>query len=91
METQTPPTPAKRQPLKGLYWLAAAAMVVAATLTIIQDADYLKASGQFALVVALVLLATARPAETRAKKVAIWALLAISIALLLVRVLGRSP
>ncbi|MEX2151738.1 MAG: hypothetical protein WD825_00265 [Gemmatimonadaceae bacterium] len=91
METQTPPTPAKRPGYKGLYWIAAGAMTVAGALAIIQDSDYLKAGGQFALVVALVLLATARPEETRAKKVAIWALLAIAIALLLVRVLGRSP
>lgn len=89
MEPQTTPTPAKRAPIKGLYWLAAAAMAVAGALTIVQDSDYMKAAGQFALVVALVLLATARPEETRAKKIAIYALVAISIGLWLARWLGR--
>lgn len=89
METQTPPTSEKRPVPRALYWVPAIIMAIIGVLAIVNDRDYMEAGGNFALVVALVLLATARPEETRTKKLAIYALIAISIGLLLARILSR--
>jgi hypothetical protein len=86
--TQAPPpadAAGRSNKLKLLYWVAAAAMVIATVIEFRERPDYLRASSRVALLGALVLLATARPAESRAKKVVIYALLAIAIGLLVAR------
>lgn len=70
--------------MRIMYVLAAAAMAVAGVLALVAG-DLLKAVGNFSLVAALILLATARPEETRAKKVVIYALVAVAIGLLIAR------
>ena len=90
MEQQNAPTTGARRNLKPLYWIAAVAMAIAAILELREEPDYLKASSRVALIVALVMLATAKPVESRAKKVAIYVVLAIAIGLLLARVFGGS-
>ena len=69
-----------------LYWLAAAAMAVAVVLEVLEPpVDYMKVGSRVALLVALVLLATARPAETKAKKVVIYVLVLVAVILLVWR------
>jgi hypothetical protein len=86
LETQTPQPVEQSRTLKIMYWLAAAAMAIAAVLEILNPApDYMKVGSRVSLVVALLLLATARPAESRAKKVLIYALVAVALGLLLAR------
>jgi hypothetical protein len=90
MEQQNTPTTGTVRNLKPLYWIAAVAMAIAAILELREEPDYLKASSRVALIVALVMLATAKPVESRAKKVAIYVVLAIAIGLLLARLIGGS-
>ena len=90
MEPQNTPTTGTGRNLKPLYWIAAVAMAIAAILELRAEPDYLKASSRVALIVALVMLATAKPVESRAKKVAIYVVLAIAIGLLLARLVGGS-
>ena len=82
MEQQNAPATGSTRNLKPLYWIAAIAMAIAAVLEFQKEPDYLKASSRLALIVALVMLATAKPAESRAKKIAIYLVLAIAIGLL---------
>lgn len=90
MEQQNTPATGTARNLKPLYWIAAVAMAIAAILELREEPDYLKASSRVALIVALVMLATAKPVESRAKKVAIYVVLAIAIGLLLARLVGGS-
>jgi lysylphosphatidylglycerol synthetase-like protein (DUF2156 family) len=90
MEQQNTPATGTARNLKPLYWIAAVAMAIAAILELREEPDYLKASSRVALIVALVMLATAKPVESRAKKVAIYIVLAIAIGLLLARLVGGS-
>ena len=85
MEQQNAPATGATRNLRPLYWIAAIAMAIAAVLELQKEPDYLKASSRLALIVALVMLATARPAESRAKKIAIYFVLAIAIGLLVAR------
>lgn len=80
------PTPPPRSQMKVLYWIAAAALTVAIALEFVNPPlDYLKLGSRVALLGALILLATARPAETKGKKVLIYALVIVAAVLLLVR------
>jgi lysylphosphatidylglycerol synthetase-like protein (DUF2156 family) len=88
MEQQNAPATGTRRNLKPLYWIAAIAMAIAAVLELRNEPDYLKASSRLALIVALVMLATAKPAESRAKKIAIYVVLAIAVGLLLTRMVA---
>lgn len=90
MEQQNTPATGTARNLKPLYWIAAVAMAIAAVLELREEPDYLKASSRVALIVVLVMLATAKPVESRAKKVAIYVVLAIAIGLLLARLIGGS-
>lgn len=89
MATQPPtpdPTFPQRRQMKVLYWIAAAALTVAIALEVVNPpVDYMKLGSRLALLGALILLATARPAETRGKKVLIYALVIVAAALLVVR------
>ena len=97
MSTQQPPQPPQPQPkgeaarkLRPLYWIAAVAMAIAVVLEALESPpDWMAIAGRGALVAALVLLATAKPEETRAKKVVIYALAAVSLGLLLARFMNR--
>ena len=90
METQTPPTSTGRDAkLKVLYWIAAAAMTIAVVLDAMKEpTNWLSIGARGSLIAALVLLATARDAETRGKKLLIYALIAISLGLLLAKIAG---
>ena len=89
--TQPSPTPdpSRRQQrtIKLLYWIAAAAMAITIALGFANPpVNYLELGTRLALLVALVLLATAQPTESRAKKVVIYALVLIAAVLLVVRI-----
>lgn len=89
--TQPTPTPDPRlrqqKTVKLLYWIAAAAMAVTIVLGFVnRPVDYLELATRVALLVALVLLATARPAETRAKKVVVYALVVAAAVMLIARI-----
>lgn len=72
--------------MKVLYWLAAAALAIAIALEFVNaPVDYVKLVSRLALLGALILLATARPAETRGKKILIYALVILAAALLVYR------
>jgi hypothetical protein len=90
MET---PTPARRDAkLKILYWIAAAAMTIAVVLDAMkQPINWLSIGARVTLIVALVLLATAKDVETHGKKLLIYGLIAVSIALLLARIVLGAP
>lgn len=90
METQNPQSPERGDSkFKALYWLAAAALTVAVVLDVMEPhVDWLSIAGRVTLVAVLVLLVTAKPAETRAKKVIIYALIAISVGLFIARLAG---
>jgi len=89
METPPPTSsPPDRTKLRILFWIAAAAQAVAVVLEL-RDGDYLNAAGGTALVAALLLLATARDGS-RARKIAIYTLLAVAIGLLVARVYRGS-
>ena len=90
METETP---VKRDAkLKALYWIAAAAMTIAVVLDAMkQPANWLSIGARAALIVALVLLATAKPVETHGKKLLIYGLIALSLGLLVARIAGVGP
>ena len=90
METQTPPTPSQfDSKLKIVYWLVAAAMLIGVVVDAMQrPVNWLSLASGGTLVAALVLLATAKPAETRGKKLAIYGLIAVSLGLLLARIAG---
>jgi hypothetical protein len=78
----TPP----RSQMKVLYWIAAAALTVAIALEFVNPPlDYMKLGSRVALLGALILLATARPAETKGKKVLIYALVIVAAVLLVAR------
>ena len=90
MEPQTEQPPGREAKLKGVWWIAAGAMTVATVLVAVRTpGDWMAIVGRGSLVAAMVLLATARPAETRAKKVLIYALCAVSLALLIARIVTR--
>jgi uncharacterized membrane protein len=80
------PTPPQRRQMKVLYWIAAAALTVAIALEFVDPPlDYMKLGSRVALLAALILLATARPAETRGKKTLIYALVIVAAVLLVAR------
>lgn len=93
METQTP-TPrtmrrlSSRAQVKTLYWIAAFTQGVAALLDL-SDRDQLKTAGQLSLALALVLLATSSADQGWFKTFIVYVVLAVSIGLLLARVLAR--
>jgi len=79
-------TPPQRSQMKVLYWIAAAALTVAIALEFVNPPlDYMKLGSRVALLGALILLATARPAETKGKKVLIYALVIVAAVLLVAR------
>jgi hypothetical protein len=89
MATQ-PPTPdprlSQRRQIRILYWIAAAALTLAIALEFVNPpVDYMKLVSRLALLAALILLATARQAETKAKKVLIYALVIVAAALFVIR------
>lgn len=88
--SETPdPSPGlpQQKTVKLLYWIAAAAMAITIVLGFVNaPVDYMQLGSRVSLLVALVLLATARPAESRAKKVLIYALVVIAAVLLVVRI-----
>jgi hypothetical protein len=91
METQTPQSSPKRDTkVRALYWIAAIAMTIAIVLDAMERIDWMSLVGRGALVAALVILATAKPEETKTKKVAIYALAAIALGLLLARLMNRA-
>ena len=76
--------------LKAMWWLVAAALVIATVLAALaRPIDWMAIVGRSALIVAAVLLATAKPEETRSKKVLIYTLCAVSLGLLLARFINR--
>lgn len=89
MATQPPtsvPTPQRGQQIKILYWIIAAALTVAIALEFVNPPlDYMQLGSRLALLGALILLATARPAETRGKKVLIYGLVTVAAALFVLR------
>ena len=85
METQSP---ADNSKLKPLYWLAAGAMTIAVVLDVIRPPiNWLSVGGRVPLILALVVLATAKPAETRGKKFLIYGLIILSIGLLVAKLM----
>jgi hypothetical protein len=90
MHTETPPTvrQVRDRRAKALYWLAAAAQTIAAALDV-KDGDQLKTASQFSIALALVLLATAGPEQSRFRSFIIYVVLAATIGLLVARVLAR--
>ena len=81
MEPQTAPTARTGRNLKPLYWLAAAAMAIAMVLEWRTDHDLLQAASRGALLIALIMLGTAKSAETRGWKVVIYLLIAVALGL----------
>jgi hypothetical protein len=92
MSTQQPPQ-AKGEAIRKLrpvYWVAAAAMAISVVFEAMESPpDWMAIAGRGALIAALVLLATAKAEETRAKKVLIYALSAVALGLLLARIMNR--
>ena len=74
--------------LKLVYWIAAAAMTISIVLDVMKTPNWLSVGGRVSLVIAMVILATAKPVETRAKKIVVYALCAISLGLLLAKIAG---
>ena len=72
--------------VKPLYWIAAAALTIALVLEVMKTPNWLSIASRVALLAALVTLATAKPVETHAKKMAIYAMLAISLVLLIAKI-----
>ena len=90
METQTPER-ADSSKLKPLYWLAAAAMTIAVVLDVIKPPiNWLSVGGRIPLILALVFLATAKPAETRGKKLLIYGLIILSIGLFVAKLMNAA-
>jgi hypothetical protein len=93
MSTQQAPESTQAQTtrkLRPMYWVAAAAMVVATIMAAMErPLDWMSIAGRGSLVAALVLLATAKAEETRGKKVLIYALTAVALGLLLARIMNR--
>jgi hypothetical protein len=90
MQTETPPTVRRfrdRAKAKAFYWLAAGAQTIAAALDV-RDGDELKTAAQFSLALALVLLASAGPEQSRFRTFLIYLILAAAIGLLFARVLA---
>ena len=82
----TDPSPTPRRQIRILYWIAAAALTLAIALEFVNPpVSYVELGSRLALLGALILLATARPAETRGKKVLIYALVLVAAVLLVVR------
>jgi hypothetical protein len=90
MEAQTPETPPRSDAkLKTVYWIVAAALTVGVVLDVLRwPVNWLSVAGSAALIAVLVLLATAKPVETRGKKLLIYGLIAVSLGLLLARIAG---
>lgn len=86
-ETQKPDAAAK---IKPLYWLAAAAIAIAIVIELMKTPNWLSIGSRVALLAALVTLATAKPVETRAKKMAIYVMLAVSLTLLVAKIMGAA-
>ena len=77
--------------LKIVYWIVAAAMMVGVVLEAMKrPVNWLSLSASGTLIAALVLLATAKPVETRGKKLVIYALIAVTAGLTLARILSRG-
>ena len=88
MEPQRQEQADKQTKLKAVYWVASAAIVIAIVIEAMNTPNWLSIASRGSLLAALILLATARPAETRAKKLLIYALLAVSLGLLIAKVAG---
>lgn len=90
METQTPETGGQfNSKLKIVYWIAATAMTIGVVLDAMKrPVNWLSLASSVALIAVLVLLATAKPVETRAKKLLIYALIAVSLGLLVAKIVG---
>jgi FtsH-binding integral membrane protein len=92
METQTPRESSDSFPqarIKTFYWLLAAGMTITATLDFVERKDALRVVSGFCLVATFVLIATSRSEPGRIRKVAMYALLALSIALTVARWFAR--
>ena len=87
MESQMPVR--RDAKLRILYWIAAVAMTIAVILDAMkQPINWLSIGARVALIIALVLLATAKDVETHGKKLRIYGLIAISLVLLIARIAG---
>lgn len=90
METQGPEKMESTRNMKLFYWLAAAAMAVSAVIEMFEKPiEWVSIAGRVSLLAALLLLVTAKPVETKAKKLLIYSLAAIAAALLVAKVLNR--
>jgi hypothetical protein len=86
---QTPQAAGFNSKLKIAYWIIAAAMTVGVVLDAMkQPVNWLSIASSATLIAVLVLLATAKPVETRGKKLVIYTLIAVSLGLLLARIVG---
>jgi hypothetical protein len=88
--SETPPTVQQvreRSGTRAFYWLAAAAQTIAAALDV-KDGDQLKTAAQFSLALALVLLASAGPEQSRFLSFITYLALAAAIGLLIARVMA---
>ena len=91
MESQSPEKVDTARRVKPLYWLAAAMMTIAVIYDLMRPpVNWLSIAGRGALIAALVLLATARPVETKGKKLLIYFLAAIALGLLIARLVNRA-
>ena len=89
-QSQLSATGDKRRMTQIGWWVVAATMTAATVLAAMEKPiDWMAMVGRGSLIAAAVLLATAKPEETRGKKVLIYALCAVSLGLLLARVLNR--
>ena len=91
MAAETPNTLrmfAIRAKARAFYWLAAGAQTLAAAIDL-RDNDELKTAAQFSLALALVLLASAGPEQSRFRTSIIYLAILVAVALLLARVLAR--
>jgi hypothetical protein len=87
---QTPQTTGQlNSKLKIVYWIVAAAMTIGVVLDAMKrPVNWLSIASSGTLIAVLVLLATAKPVETRGKKIVIYTLIAISLGLLLATIAG---
>ena len=72
--------------LKLMYWIAAAAMLISIVLDVLKSPNWYSIGGRVSLVIAMILLATAKPVETHGKKVLVYALCGVAIVLLILKI-----
>ena len=73
--------------VKPLYWIAAAALAIAIAIDLSKPpVNWFSFAGRVPLLAVLVMLATAKPVETHAKKIVMYVLIALSIGLFIAKV-----